>query len=88
MRFWDASVIIPLVVTESTTPELQALAAEDRVMLVWWATTYKVYCCGSENDSFWLDPCAWECVGDSKPSGGELASWLAYLVRARARCRR
>jgi hypothetical protein len=29
MRFWDASVIIPLVVTESTTPELQALAAED-----------------------------------------------------------
>jgi hypothetical protein len=42
-------------------------------MLVWWATTYKVYCCGAENDSFWLDPCAWECVGDSKPSGGELA---------------
>lgn len=38
MRFWDASAIVPLLVTESTTASLQALAAKDPAMLVWWAT--------------------------------------------------
>ena len=38
MKFWDASAIVPLVVTESTTKALQGIAATDPAMLVWWAT--------------------------------------------------
>lgn len=38
MRFWDASAIVPLVTTETTTKTLLGLAAGDPVMLVWWAT--------------------------------------------------
>jgi hypothetical protein len=33
MRFWDASAIVPLVVAEATTKELQGLAAADPAML-------------------------------------------------------
>jgi uncharacterized protein len=38
MRFWDASAIVPLLITETTTRALQLLATEDPAMLVWWAT--------------------------------------------------
>ncbi len=38
MRFWDASAIVPLLVAEPTTRTVQALAAKDPGMLVWWAT--------------------------------------------------
>jgi predicted nucleic acid-binding protein len=38
VRFWDASAIVPLLIAEPTTRALQALAAQDPVMLVWWAT--------------------------------------------------
>ena len=38
MKFWDASAIVPLLMTEPTTSALQALAAKDPAMLVWWAT--------------------------------------------------
>jgi uncharacterized protein len=38
MRFWDASAVMPLLVAEKTTATLQGLAAEDRAMVVWWAT--------------------------------------------------
>jgi uncharacterized protein len=38
MKFWDASAIVPLLIAESTTRTLQALAADDPAMLVWWAT--------------------------------------------------
>jgi hypothetical protein len=38
MRFWDASAIIPLLTSESTTAALQSLAEKDPSMLVWWAT--------------------------------------------------
>jgi predicted nucleic acid-binding protein len=38
MRFWDASAIVPLLLAEPATRPLQALAAEDPAMLVWWAT--------------------------------------------------
>ena len=38
MRFWDASAIVPLLMTEATTSTLQGLATEDPAMLVWWAT--------------------------------------------------
>ena len=38
MRFWDASAIMPLLITETTTKTLQGLAKSDPAMLVWWAT--------------------------------------------------
>lgn len=38
MRFWDASAIVPLLMTDATTKTLQRLAAADPTMLVWWAT--------------------------------------------------
>ena len=38
MKFWDASAIVPLLMAESTTNDLQAHAARDPVMLVWWAS--------------------------------------------------
>jgi uncharacterized protein len=38
VRFWDASAIVPLLVTETTTRVMQTLAAKDAGMLVWWAT--------------------------------------------------
>ena len=38
MRFWDASAIVPLLVTEPSTRRLQALAAKDSTMLVWWGS--------------------------------------------------
>jgi predicted nucleic acid-binding protein len=38
MRFWDASAVVPLLMTETTTRTVQALAAEDPAMLVWWAS--------------------------------------------------
>jgi uncharacterized protein len=38
MRFWDASAIVPLLIAEATTKQLQEQAAHDPVMLVWWST--------------------------------------------------
>jgi uncharacterized protein len=38
MKFWDASALVPLLVEESTTKRLTALAARDSAMLVWWAS--------------------------------------------------
>jgi uncharacterized protein len=38
MRFWDASAIVPLLMTEPTTKMVQALVEKDPTMLVWWAT--------------------------------------------------
>jgi predicted nucleic acid-binding protein len=38
VRFWDASAIVPLLVTEPATRSLQALAAKDLAMLVWWGS--------------------------------------------------
>ena len=38
MRFWDASAIVPLLVAEAATRRLQALAARDSGMLVWWGS--------------------------------------------------
>jgi len=36
MRFWDASAIVPLLISEPSTRHVQALAARDPAMLVWW----------------------------------------------------
>jgi predicted nucleic acid-binding protein len=38
MKFWDASAIVPLLMTESTTKAMQPLAERDPTMVVWWAT--------------------------------------------------
>jgi predicted nucleic acid-binding protein len=38
MKFWDASAIVPLLVTEATTSRMQAVAAGDVAMVVWWET--------------------------------------------------
>lgn len=38
MKFWDASAIVPLLVTEQTTARLQALARRDPDMLAWWGS--------------------------------------------------
>lgn len=44
MKFWDASAIVPLLVAESSTAAMQAVASRDGAMLVWWATPVE---CGS-----------------------------------------
>jgi predicted nucleic acid-binding protein len=38
MRFWDASAIVPLLVSETSSQALQALAKQDSTMLVWWGS--------------------------------------------------
>lgn len=38
MKFWDASAVVPLVLAEPATKTMQALAAKDAAMLVWWGT--------------------------------------------------
>jgi uncharacterized protein len=38
VRFWDASAIVALLIAEPTTRRIQALAATDSVMLVWWGS--------------------------------------------------
>jgi predicted nucleic acid-binding protein len=38
MRFWDTSAIVPLVVSETSSRALQALAKQDSTMLVWWGS--------------------------------------------------
>ena len=38
MKFWDASAIVPLLVAETSSRRLQALAEQDADMLVWWAS--------------------------------------------------
>jgi predicted nucleic acid-binding protein len=38
VKFWDASAIVPLLVAETTTQSLQALARRDPDMLVWWGS--------------------------------------------------
>jgi predicted nucleic acid-binding protein len=38
MKFWDSSAVIPLLVTEPTTPVVRDILAQDRHMHVWWGT--------------------------------------------------
>lgn len=38
MIFWDASAIVPLLVVESSTRHMQALAREDPDIVVWWGS--------------------------------------------------
>lgn len=38
MKFWDASAIVPLLIAEASTRQVQALARRDPEMLVWWGS--------------------------------------------------
>ena len=38
MKFWDASAIVPLLVNETLSRNLQSVAAKDSAMLVWWGS--------------------------------------------------
>jgi uncharacterized protein len=38
VKFWDASAIVPLLVQEPATRRMQALAARDTDLLVWWGS--------------------------------------------------
>jgi uncharacterized protein len=38
VKFWDASALVPLLVAESTTRSVQALARRDPDMLAWWGS--------------------------------------------------
>lgn len=38
MKFWDASAIVPLLISERTSQHLRSLAASDPTMVVWWAS--------------------------------------------------
>ena len=38
MKFWDASAIVPLLVLERQTAQIQLLARQDPDLLVWWAS--------------------------------------------------
>jgi len=38
MKFWDASAVVPLLMTEATTKAARTLAEKDPTMIVWWAT--------------------------------------------------
>jgi len=38
VKFWDASAIVPLLVLERQTAQIQLLARQDPDLLVWWAS--------------------------------------------------
>lgn len=38
MKFWDASAIVPLLMADAATKQVQTLAVDDPSMLVWWST--------------------------------------------------
>jgi uncharacterized protein len=38
VKFWDASAIVPLLVSEPSTRRVQSLLAKDPAMLVWWGS--------------------------------------------------
>jgi len=43
MKFWDASAIIPLCVSEPRTPLLKRLVQEDRAIVAWWMTPIECF---------------------------------------------
>jgi hypothetical protein len=38
VKFWDASAIVPLLISEATTQRLRSLAKRDPGMFVWWGS--------------------------------------------------
>jgi predicted nucleic acid-binding protein len=44
MKFWDSSAVVPLLVKQAATVDMQELAMADSLLLVWWSTAVE---CGS-----------------------------------------
>jgi len=42
VTFWDSSALVPLVVDESSTPEMRQLLARDRDVVVWMMTSVEI----------------------------------------------
>ena len=38
MRFWDASAVVPLLVTEEASARIEAIEAQDPAITIWWGT--------------------------------------------------
>ena len=38
MRFWDASAIVPLLVSEDASARVEDIAAQDPAVTIWWGT--------------------------------------------------
>ncbi len=38
MRFWDASALVPLLFSESTSETISSLVKEDQDLVVWWSS--------------------------------------------------
>jgi len=38
VKFWDTSGVVPLLVTETTTPRVRQLLDADPAIIVWWGT--------------------------------------------------
>jgi predicted nucleic acid-binding protein len=87
MRFWDASAIVPLVVSDAATPAVSALFREDPGQVVWCLTEVEVHSALARRDrdgSLEREPGA-----TALKSLGELArSWeevvVLDIVRSRA----
>jgi predicted nucleic acid-binding protein len=39
LKFWDSSAIVPLLLEQSDSPDMQRLFASDPALIVWWATS-------------------------------------------------
>ena len=39
MRFWDSSALLPLLVSEEASPDMDALLREDPAIATWWGTS-------------------------------------------------
>jgi uncharacterized protein len=42
VTFWDSSALVPLVVDESSTPEMRRLLSRDRDVVVWMMTSVEI----------------------------------------------
>ena len=38
MKFWDASALVPLLISEPATKAVRSIVSRDPAMLVWWAS--------------------------------------------------
>ncbi|MFZ1061333.1 MAG: type II toxin-antitoxin system VapC family toxin [Candidatus Rokuibacteriota bacterium] len=43
MKFWDASALLPLCVSEPRTPLLKSIAQEDAAIVAWWMTLIECF---------------------------------------------
>ncbi len=43
MKYWDASGVVPLLVRQARTPDMQLLLEQDPVIVTWWGTYLECY---------------------------------------------